>query len=183
MNVAREIRNVPISSKSRNVTKLSNAITSHLFQWAVGAETNQPVAQRKWRRQTCSRIASRRWPYAPIFSVKRVVLRRRQPPVCPAGGVLLIEKCYIFGWCICRTVQEKRELFSFFASFFLFSKEKKKRNSLWNRLYMKDDKQINLQTPYKIKLPAYTRKHLNINVTNTGKGNNRRWQATGGQRV
>ena len=47
---------------------------------------------------------------------------------------------------------------------------------------MKDDKQINLQTPYKIKLPACTRKHLNINVTNTGKGNNRRWQATGGQR-
>ena len=42
---------------------------------------------------------------------------------------------------------------------------------------MKDDKQINLQTPYKIKLPACTRKHLNINVTNTGKGNNRRWQA------
>ena len=30
---------------------------------------------------------------------------------------------------------------------------------------------------YKIKLPACTRKHLNINVTNTGKGNNRRWQA------
>nr|WP_181976980.1 hypothetical protein [Ruminococcus callidus] len=48
---------------------------------------------------------------------------------------------------------------------------------------MKDDKQINLQTPYEIKLPTYTRKHLNINVTNTGKGNNRRWQATGGQRV
>ena len=39
---------------------------------------------------------------------------------------------------------------------------------------MKDDKQINLQTPYKIKLPACTRKHPNINVTNTGKGNNRR---------
>ena len=34
----------------------------------------------------------------------------------------------------CRVVQVKRELFSFFASFFLFSKEKKKRNSLWNRL-------------------------------------------------
>ena len=40
----------------------------------------------------------------------------------------------------------------------------------------------NLQTPYEIKLPTYTRKRLNINVTNTGKGNNRRWQATGGQR-
>ena len=40
-----------------------------------------------------------------------------------------------------------------------------------------------LQTPYEIKLPACTRKHLNINVTNTGKGNNRRWQAPGGQRV
>ena len=30
----------------------------------------------------------------------------------------------------CHVVQGKRELFSFFASFFLFSKEKKKRNSL-----------------------------------------------------
>ena len=40
----------------------------------------------------------------------------------------------------------------------------------------------NLQTPYEIKLPACTRKHLNINITDTGKGNNRRWQAPGGQR-
>ena len=47
---------------------------------------------------------------------------------------------------------------------------------------MKDDKQINLQTPYEIKSPACTRKHLNINITDTGKGNNRRWQAPGGQR-
>ncbi|ERJ86797.1 hypothetical protein RUMCAL_03443 [Ruminococcus callidus ATCC 27760] len=47
---------------------------------------------------------------------------------------------------------------------------------------MKDDKQINLQTPYEIKSPTYTRKHLNINITDTGKGNNRRWQAPGGQR-
>ena len=39
-----------------------------------------------------------------------------------------------------------------------------------------------LQTPYQIKLTACTRKHLNINITNTGKGNNRRWQAPGGQR-
>ena len=39
-----------------------------------------------------------------------------------------------------------------------------------------------LQTPYKIKLPIYTGKHLNINITDTGKGNYRRWQATGGQR-
>ena len=69
------------------------------------------------------------------------------------------------------------ELFSFFASFFLFSKEKKKRNSLRNHLYTKDDKQINLQTPYLRNLTTCTRKHLNINVTNTGKGNNRRWQA------
>ena len=34
----------------------------------------------------------------------------------------------------CRIVQVKRGFFSFFASFFLFSKEKKKRNSLRNRL-------------------------------------------------
>ena len=47
---------------------------------------------------------------------------------------------------------------------------------------MKDDKQINLQTPYEIKSPACTKKHLNTNITDTGKGNNRRWQATGGQR-
>ena len=47
---------------------------------------------------------------------------------------------------------------------------------------MKDDKQINLQTPYEIKSPTCTRKHLNINITDTGKGNYRRWQATGGQR-
>ena len=40
-----------------------------------------------------------------------------------------------------------------------------------------------LQTPYEIKLPTCTRKHLNINITDTGKGNNRRWQAPGGQRV
>ena len=30
-----------------------------------------------------------------------------------------------------------------------------------------------MQTPYFIKLPACTRKHLNINITNTGKGNER----------
>ncbi|MFQ9437255.1 MAG: hypothetical protein ACLR1R_13490 [Ruminococcus callidus] len=76
----------------------------------------------------------------------------------------------------------ERELFSFFASFFLFSKEKKKRNSLRNHLYTKDDKQINLQTPYLRNLTTCTRKHLNINTTDTGKGNNRRWQAPGGQR-
>ncbi|MFR1718915.1 MAG: hypothetical protein ACLSVY_09535, partial [Ruminococcus callidus] len=29
---------------------------------------------------------------------------------------------------------------------------------------------------------TYTRKHLNTNITDTGKGNNRRWQAQGGQR-
>ncbi|WP_370769268.1 hypothetical protein [Ruminococcus callidus] len=39
-----------------------------------------------------------------------------------------------------------------------------------------------MQTPYEIKSPTYTRKHLNINITDTGKGNHRRWQATGGQR-
>ena len=47
---------------------------------------------------------------------------------------------------------------------------------------MKDDKQINLQTPYEIKSPTYTKKNLNINITDTGKGNTRRWQAPGGQR-
>ena len=46
-----------------------------------------------------------------------------------------------------------------------------------------EPRNTNLQTPYKIKLPACTRKYLNINITDTGKGNNRRWQATGGQWV
>ncbi|WP_462335160.1 hypothetical protein, partial [Ruminococcus callidus] len=36
---------------------------------------------------------------------------------------------------------------------------------------------VDLQTPYFIKSPACTRKRLNINITDTGKGNNRRWQA------
>ena len=35
---------------------------------------------------------------------------------------------------------------------------------------------------YEIKLTTCTGKHLNINIPDTGKGNNRRWQATGGQR-
>ena len=39
-----------------------------------------------------------------------------------------------------------------------------------------------MQTPYQIALTACTRKHLNINTANTSKGNNRRWQAPGGQR-
>ena len=47
---------------------------------------------------------------------------------------------------------------------------------------MKDDKQINLQTPCEIKSPTCIRKRLNINITDTGKGNHRRWQAPGGQR-
>ena len=46
-----------------------------------------------------------------------------------------------------------------------------------------EPRNANLQTPYQIKLTACTRKHLNINITDTGKGNNRRWQAPGGQRV
>ena len=56
------------------------------------------------------------------------MLRRQQPPVRPAGGVLLVRiYCDSFLWnlrvILCRIVQVKRELFSFFASFFLFSKE------------------------------------------------------------
>ena len=45
-----------------------------------------------------------------------------------------------------------------------------------------EPRNTNLQTPYEIKLTACTGKHLNINITDTGKGNNRRWQAPGGQR-
>ena len=40
----------------------------------------------------------------------------------------------------------------------------------------------NLQTPYPIKSPTYTGKTPEYHITDTGKGNNRRWQATGGQR-
>ena len=36
---------------------------------------------------------------------------------------------------------------------------------------------------YEIKSPTCTRKLLNTNITDTGKGNNRRWQAPGEQRV
>ena len=48
------------------------------------------------------------------------MLRRQQPPVCPAGGVLLMCNLRVVR---CHVVQVQRELFSFFASFFLFSKE------------------------------------------------------------
>ena len=40
-----------------------------------------------------------------------------------------------------------------------------------------------LQNAVKIRFTVCTGKHLNINITDTGKGNYRRWQATGGQRV
>ena len=39
-----------------------------------------------------------------------------------------------------------------------------------------------LPTPCEIKSPTCIRKRLNINITDTGKGNNRCWQAPGGQR-
>ena len=39
-----------------------------------------------------------------------------------------------------------------------------------------------LPTPCEIKSPTCIRKRLNINITDTGKGNNRRWQVPGGQR-
>ena len=45
------------------------------------------------------------------------------------------------------------------------------------RLYYK------LANAVKIKLTTCTGKHLNANITDTGKGNNRRWQVPGGQRV
>ena len=56
------------------------------------------------------------------------MLRRQQPPVRPAGEFLLMRICSDSFLCNLRVildlvVQVKRELFSFFASFFLFSKE------------------------------------------------------------
>ena len=33
----------------------------------------------------------------PNFNYKKDNVTADKPPVCPAGGVLLIEKCYIFG--------------------------------------------------------------------------------------
>ena len=56
------------------------------------------------------------------------MLRRQQPPVCPSGESLLMRICSDSFLCNLRVildlvVQVKRELFSFFASFFLFSKE------------------------------------------------------------
>ena len=52
----------------------------------------------------------------------------------------------------------------------------------WGVTLFKGGLYASLQTPYEIKLPTCTRKHLNINITDTGKGNYRRWQAPGGQR-
>ncbi|MFR8363995.1 MAG: hypothetical protein ACLVBQ_03680, partial [Ruminococcus callidus] len=48
----------------------------------------------------------------------------------PRRGIFVGRKMLYLRVMHCRTVQVKCELFSFFASFFLFSKEKKKRNSL-----------------------------------------------------
>ena len=52
-----------------------------------------------------------------------------------AAAAACVPRRGIFATCKLRVILElvgqvKRELFSFFASFFLFSKEKKKRNSL-----------------------------------------------------
>ena len=66
----------------------------------------------------------------PNFKSKKGSVTADKPPVRPAGEFLLVEKLLYLRVMHCRTVQVKRELFSFFASFFLFSKEKKKRNSL-----------------------------------------------------
>ena len=56
------------------------------------------------------------------------MLRRQQPPVCPSGESLLMRICSDSFLCNLRVILDlvvhvKRELFSFFASFFLFSKE------------------------------------------------------------
>ena len=63
----------------------------------------------------------------PNFKCKKGNVTADKPPVCPAGGFLLMCNLRVVH---CRVVQVQCELFSFFASFFLFSKEKKKRNSL-----------------------------------------------------
>ena len=63
----------------------------------------------------------------PNFKCKKGSVTADKPPVCPAGGFLLMCNLRVI---LDLVVQVKRELFSFFASFFLFSKEKKKRNSL-----------------------------------------------------
>ncbi|WP_302513137.1 hypothetical protein, partial [uncultured Ruminococcus sp.] len=60
----------------------------------------------------------------------RVVLRRQQPPVRPAGGVLSMRiYCDSFLRNLrvmrCRIVQVECELFSFFASFFFSVKKKR----------------------------------------------------------
>ena len=62
-NVAASRRKLPSFSKSPKVMTLSiMIITSHLFKMnEMGAtkKSYQPVTQRKWRRQTRPRIASR----------------------------------------------------------------------------------------------------------------------------
>ena len=70
----------------------------------------------------------------PNFNCKKSSVTAAAAACLPRRGSFVDRKCYIFGWYWNLTVQVERELFSFFVSFFLFSKEKKKRNSLWNWL-------------------------------------------------
>jgi len=62
-----------------------------------------------------------------LFAREKIFVRRVSPRI--ASRLLFLLMCNL--WVVhCRVVQVQCELFSFFASFFLFSKEKKKRNSL-----------------------------------------------------
>ena len=62
-----------------------------------------------------------------LFAREKIFVRRVSPRI--ASRLLFLLMCNLRVM-RCRVIQGKRELFSFFASFFLFSKEKKKRNSL-----------------------------------------------------
>ena len=131
----------PPAYDARPATASARSGCAAASSWVLGCNARTPApGRRHLERATMQTPAAhglprRRRPYAPISTVKRVVLRRQQPPVRPAGGVLSMRiYCDSFLRNLrvmrCRIVQVECELFSFFASFFLFSKEKKKRNSL-----------------------------------------------------
>ena len=67
----------------------------------------------------------------PNFNCKKGNVTAAAAACSPRRGIFVGENLlYNLRVMRCRVIQGKRELFSFFASFFLFSKEKKKRNSL-----------------------------------------------------
>ncbi|WP_456112817.1 hypothetical protein [Ruminococcus sp.] len=110
-------------------TKSDEQLCAVLFFYVLFREQYSPVA-----------AASRRWPYArggspptlrPNFNCEKGSVTAAAAACSPRRGIFVGENLlYDLRVTFDLVVQAKCELFSFFASFFLFSKEKKKRNSL-----------------------------------------------------